>query len=122
MLGRVAGRFSNSGLEWLEYVMPKFTCRSCGMSLKSIKSYVDHQMLHRHEANSSYPYFFSDCKQKFTKSTALKDYVYRSQNSSVSQLDDTQRPFVCDDVNCKKQCIDPTDLLAYLKVHLSKHE
>ena len=30
--------------------------------------------------------------------------------------------FVCEDVNCKKQCTDLQDLLAHLKVHMSKNE
>lgn len=33
----------------MAYSLQKFTFRSCGISLKSIKSYVDHQILHRHE-------------------------------------------------------------------------
>lgn len=53
---------------------------------------------------------------------ALKAHVYRSHNSPVSQLDDTQTSYICDDINCKKQCIDLRDLLAHLKVHLNKHE
>ncbi|KAM7423445.1 hypothetical protein PAMA_000004 [Pampus argenteus] len=83
----------------MAYVMTKFTCRSCGISLKSIKSSVDHQLLHRHEANSYYPCCLADCKQKFTKYTALKAHVYRSHNSPVSQFEDSQRSFVCDDVH-----------------------
>ena len=61
-------------------------------------------------------------KQKFTKYTALKAHVYRSHNSPVLLFEDTQRSFVCDDVHCKKTCIDLRDLVAHLKVHLNKHE
>lgn len=104
----------------MAYLMPKFTCRSCGMPLSRIKSYVNHQILHRYEANRNFPCCFSDCKQKFNKYTALKAHVYRSHNSTVSQLDNIPSTFVCD--YCKKQCIDLRDDLAHLKVHLSKHE
>ncbi|KAF3836763.1 hypothetical protein F7725_004227 [Dissostichus mawsoni] len=92
------------------------------ITLKTVKSYVDHQILHRHEANTYYPCCFIDCKQKFMKYTALKSHVYRSHNSRVSQVDDSHRSFVCEDVNCKKQCTDLQDLLAHLKVHMSKNE
>lgn len=104
----------------MAYLMPKYTCHSCGMPLSSIKSYVNHQILHRYEANRSFLCCFSDCKQKFNKYTALKAHVYRSHNSIVSQLDNAPSTFVCD--NCQKQCINLRDLLAHLKVHLTKHE
>lgn len=106
----------------MAYIRQKFTCRTCGISLKSIKSYVDHQILHRHETNTCFPCCFSDCKQKFTKYSAVKAHVYRTHNKPVSQLDDTQGSYVCDNDNCKKQCTDLRDLVTHLKVHLSKRE
>ncbi|KAF3856783.1 hypothetical protein F7725_017506, partial [Dissostichus mawsoni] len=106
----------------MEHVTSNFNCCSCVITLKTVKSYVDHQILHRHEANTYYPCCFIDCKQKFMKYTALKSHVYRSHNSRVSQVDDSHRSFVCEDVNCKKQCTDLQDLLAHLKVHMSKNE
>lgn len=101
---------------------PTFTCRSCGISVKTIKAYVDHQFLHRHDANRLYPCCFSECKRQFTKYTALKAHVYRNHNASVSQSDDPQGPFVCDNASCQKKCIDLKDLLAHIRLHLSKRE
>ncbi|KAF3836764.1 hypothetical protein F7725_004228 [Dissostichus mawsoni] len=43
-------------------------------------------------------------------------------DEALYQVDDSHRSFVCEDVNCKKQCTDLQDLLAHLKVHMSKNE
>lgn len=103
-------------------VLAKFSCRVCGLSLSSIKGYVNHQILHQHETNGYYSCCYVDCNQKFSKYTALKSHVYHSHHTSLSQCNETQTSFVCDVADCKKQCIDLKDLLAHLKVHLTRHE
>lgn len=65
---------------------------------------------------------FQTANKNSPSTLPIKAHVYHFYNSPVSQLDDTQRPFICDDVNCRKQCIDLRDLVAHLKEHLSNHE
>lgn len=100
-----------------------FPCRFCSLSLTSVKCYVDHQILHRHEANAPFPCCVADCKCVFVKYSAFKTHCYRHHNNpSVSELDIMQGPYTCENVSCKKQCTDLKDLLAHLRSHLSKSE
>lgn len=75
----------------MTYIRQRFTCRSCGISLKSIKSYVDHQILHRHETAVFHAAF--QTANKNSQST-VKANVHRTHNKPVSQLDDTQGSYV----------------------------
>lgn len=105
-----------------------FTCRFCGFLLKSIKGYVDHQVFHRHEANSQYPCCVADCKRVFSKYSAFKMHVKGTlyhrhrKNPCETHLDIMPGPYTCDNSNCQKQCTDLRDLIAHLRSHLSKHE
>lgn len=89
-----------------------FPCRFCSLSLKSVKGYVDHQILHRHEANGQFPCCVADCKHVFFKYSAFKTHCYRHhKNPSVSELDIMQGPYICENTSCQKQC---TDLKTFL--------
>lgn len=100
-----------------------FTCRSCSLSLKSVKGYVDHQILNRHEAHGQFPCCVADCKHLLVKYSAFKTHCHRHhKNPSVSELDVMQGPYTCENTSCKKPCTDLKDLLAHLRSHLSKNE
>lgn len=100
-----------------------FPCRFCSLSLKSVKGYVDQQILHRHEANGQFPCCVADCKRVFFKYSAFKTHCYKHhKNPSVSELDIMQGPYTCENTSCQKQCTDLKDLLAHLRSHLSKSQ
>lgn len=100
-----------------------FPCSFCGLSFKSVKFYVDHQALHRHEANAQFPCCVADCKGVFFKYSAFKTHYYRlHKKPPVSELDTMQGPFTCESTSCRRQCTDLKDLLAHLRSHLSKSE
>lgn len=101
-----------------------YTCNSCGVSVKTLKSYVQHQGLHRNEAHYLYPCCIANCKSRFRNYSTFKCHIYRHhrQTSSVSQCESLQGPFTCKVANCHKQLIDLSDLLGHLKFHISKRE
>lgn len=100
-----------------------FTCLSCGLNLKSVKGYVDHQVLHRNDAHVQFPCWVADCKRQFVKYSAFKTHCYRHhKNPLVSELDVMQGPYTCSNTSCHKQCTDLKDLLTHLRSHLSKNE
>lgn len=100
-----------------------FPCRFCNLSLGSVKCYVDHQILHGHEANTQFPCCFADCKFVFVKYSAFKTHCHRHHyNPSVSGLDTMQGPYTCENIGCQKVCTDLRDLLSHLRSHLSKRE
>lgn len=99
-----------------------FACQHCGISLNTLKGYVNHQTLHRHEANAQYPCCFSDCKQHFRTFSAFKAHVYRKHRTPTSQIPYMDVPLKCGTSDCQIQCTQIKDLLGHLKSHLLKNE
>ena len=101
-----------------------FTCPTCSISVKTLKAYVDHQSLHKNEANGQYLCCIVGCKSRFIKYSAFKSHMYRThrQSCSMSHNETVQGPFQCEKPNCQKLCVDLKDLLTHLKSHLSNRE
>ncbi len=104
-------------------VLNAFTCPICGISMETVKGYVNHQKLHTNEAHGEYACCVIGCKSKFTKYNSFKSHMLRHhRRSSVSQCETVQGPLKCEKPHCQKQCIDLKDLLDHLKLHVSKKE
>lgn len=95
----------------------------CDSAFTSLKRYVNHQSLHKNEANGLYPCCRVGCKYKFTRYNAFKAHVYRHHDKSCDlQFDTVQGSFCCQIAQCHSQCVDVKELLAHLRLHLSKKE
>ena len=58
-----------------------FHCEVCSYSSQSVKSYVLHYRLHRHQHNVDFPCGYKECSRRFKKYTTFKSHLQRDHAS-----------------------------------------
>lgn len=103
----------------------QFACPLCNHVSRSVRSYVNHSLLHSNEYRRIIKCPIVRCKRKLSSYTGLKAHMYRDHQERTSKSDAkflTLSPYMklqCKTLLCKKDCDGIKDLLKHLREHIN---
>ena len=101
----------------------KTLCQICGRECDSIRAYIRHYQIHKHDRNVRFPCCVSGCRKTCFSYKGLISHIERHHQLIKGESDNSYRDagvfFQCSLDFCRHQCSDVQELLAHLRSHIS---
>ena len=98
-------------------------CHVCGTQCDSIKAYIRHYQVHRHDRNMRFPCCVSGCQKTYFTYKGLISHIERHQQLTKEENNNRYRDagvlFRCPLDFCQHECSDIQELLAHLRSHIT---